>query len=243
MVLHMRGRRLVWLLCVLVVVASVLLSSLAADRRRPTDTAPSGAVPVVTVDAGHGGFDGGATAADGTQEKDINLAVALPMADFLRLCGVRVVMTRTDDEALCEEEGLRIRDKKRGDMKARLALFEEADLNVSIHQNAFSGTAYSGTQVFYTVNHPDAARLAQCVQSQVMTWLQPDNTRQIKSGNRDIYLLHKTTVPTILVECGFLSNIAECEALKSAIYQRQMAWALTGGVLQFLTTAQGGETG
>lgn len=188
---------------------------------------------VVTVDAGHGGFDGGAVAKDGTEEKDINLAVCLPLADVLRLCGMQVQMTRTADAALCEEEGLSIREKKVRDMGQRLALYEQADINVAVHQNMFGEAKYSGAQVFYSQNHPLSKALAAGVREAVYTRLQPDNTRELKSGGRDIYLLYKASKPTVLIECGFLSNAAELEKLQSAAYQRQMAFSVACGILSF----------
>ena len=239
MVLHIR-RGLVWALCALVVCASAVLSARWPPRRPTGATEAADAWPLVTVDAGHGGFDGGASAKNGTEEKDINLQVALPLGDMLRLCGVRVQMTRTADEALCEDERLPIRKKKVRDMQERLALFEQADWNISIHQNSFAGAPSSGTQVFYSANHPSSESLAQAIQSQVVSWLQPENSRAIKSGNRDIYLLYKTTVPTVLVECGFLSDPTECERLESAEYRQQLAWAIACGWMRCALASEGG---
>jgi len=239
MVIHIRRHHYAWVLCAVILAACVTASSLPVSVSR-TDSTTSF---VVTVDAGHGGFDGGATAADGTQEKEVNLQVALTLAQVLRLCGVQVTMTRTADEALCEEEGLRIREKKVADMKTRLAMFEQADANISIHQNSYSGATSCGTQVFYSANHPSSERLASAIRTRVIDDLQPDNHRPLKSGNRDIYLLYHTTVPTVLVECGFLSHPAECERLTSATYQQQLAWSIGMGVMQYISGEQGGTDG
>ncbi len=239
MILHVRRRWMASGLCAVVVCASAWLSVRWPIHRQVDQALLSEAMPTVTVDAGHGGFDGGASAADGTEEKELNLSVALPLRDMLRLCGVRVVMTRESDVALCEEDGLPIRKKKVNDMQERLALFEQADWNVSIHQNTFSGASSHGTQVFYSANHPASEPLAAAVQSQVVAWLQPDNTRPIKSGNRDIYLLYKTTAPTVLVECGFLSHPQECAKLKSAAYQRELAWTIASGLMRRITEEKG----
>lgn len=189
--------------------------------------------PLVTVDAGHGDFDGGAVAADGTEEKDLNLAVALPLSDMLRLCGCRVAMTRTDDTTLCADDSASIRERKVSDMKARLAMYEQADINISIHQNMFSKAIYHGAQMFYSTNDPASRVLAEAVREQIVTGLQPDNTRELKSGNRDIYLLYKTTRPTVLVECGFLSNAEELAALKTPTYQRRLAFAVASGMMRY----------
>ena len=241
MVLHIR-HGLVCALCILVVCASAVLSARWSSHRATGSIEAVDALPLVTVDAGHGGFDGGASAENGTEEKGINLQVALPLGDMLRLCGARVQMTRTGDEALCEDEGVPIRQKKVRDMQERLALFEQADWNISIHQNFFAGASSSGTQVFYSANHPSSEWLAEAIQSQMVSWLQPDNDRAIKSGNRDIYLLYKTTVPTVLVECGFLSNPTECERLESADYRQQLAWVIACGWMRCVTASEGGTT-
>ncbi len=204
-----------------------------------TQRAPS-LRPCVTVDAGHGGFDGGATAPDGTQEKTLNLAVAQPLGTMLTLCGWDVTMTRTDDTALSGENGS-IRERKVSDMNGRLELYEEADINIAIHQNMFSSPQSHGAQVFYSVNHPFSKSLAQSVREELVRSIQPDNTREIKAGNRTIFLLHKTTKPTVLVECGFLSNAAELKELQSEEYQQRMAFAVACGTMRYAAERGMGE--
>lgn len=228
----MRGLRQ-WggVLAVALICAAIFLGS-AHELTRPV-SGEAMRRPLVTVDAGHGGFDGGAVAKDGTEEKDINLAIALPLGDILRLCGMQVQMTRTADAALCEDEGLSIREKKVRDMGERLSLYEQADCNVAIHQNMFGAAKYHGAQVFYSQNHPLSKVLASAVREAVYTRLQPDNTRELKSGGRDIYLLYKASRPTVLIECGFLSNDAELRGLQSVEYQKKMAFCVACGVLNF----------
>lgn len=111
---------------------------------------------------------------------------------------------------------------------------EQATVTVSIHQNKFPQTQYSGAQVFYSANAEESALLARCVQTQVVSLLQPNNTREVKRGTADIYLLHHATRPMILVECGFLSNEAELAKLKNSVYQQQMAFAVATGILTYL---------
>lgn len=193
----------------------------------------------VVVDAGHGGFDGGAKAPDGTEEKTLNLCIARSAAVMLRVCGYEVVMTRDTDEGLQHTDDATIRAKKVSDMQARLSLYEEAQAVISIHQNMFAAQNCRGTQVFYSPNHPRSKVLATCVREKVLSQLQPDNTRELKAGNKEIFLLHKTTVPAILVECGFLSNPQELEMLKDDTYQRQLGFSIVCGMLQY--TAQGGS--
>lgn len=185
----------------------------------------------ILIDPGHGGADGGAVAIDGTAEKDINLKIGETLADFLRFLGVEVQMTRDADISLHSDDAHSIREQKVSDMKNRLKMYESSVMVVSIHQNKFPQTQYSGTQVFYSANHPKSKSLADAIRSSVIAVLQPENTRELKKGTRDIYLLNKTTVPAVIVECGFLSNEKELGKLKSAEYQQQMACVIACGVL------------
>ncbi len=196
--------------------------------------------PTVVVDAGHGDFDGGAVASDGTEEKALNLAIANDLCLLLTLCGFDVTPTRTDDTTLCEDNDASIRERKVSDTKARLALFEQADMNISIHQNMFGGAAYHGAQVFYSENNALSKLLGTTIREEIVRLMQPDNTRELKTGNRDIYLLHKASKPTVLVECGFMSNAKELGNLKDTAYQRQMAFAVSCGVMRYYAQKGGG---
>lgn len=198
-----------------------------AERRA---VVPIFSSPYIVIDAGHGGADGGAVAADGTEEKFLNLAVAQCLRDLLAVMGFRVGMTRTDD-VMIATEGTSLRERKVSDMRNRLARIEEADLAISIHQNKFPQTQYHGAQVFYSVNHADSCVLAESVRTQIITLVQPENTRALKTGDSSVFLLHRTTRPMILVECGFLSNTGELEKLKSSAYQQSIAFAIAAGTV------------
>ena len=214
-------------------VAFVFVVVLAVEQIAPAHVPGERSGPVVVVDPGHGGADGGAVGADGTQEKDINLAISLPLADMLRLFGCDVRLTRDSDVSIHDPEVTTLRQQKVSDMKNRLKLFEEADYAVSIHENKFTASQYFGTQVFYSANRPESQAIAESVRSRVVSLLQPENKRELKKGTKDIYLLHQTTRQAVLVECGFLSNEAEREKLKTADYQRQMALAIAAGLLDY----------
>ena len=114
-------------------------------------------------------------------------------------------------------------------MRKRLHLYNQASLVISIHQNHFSEPKYSGTQVFYSANHPDSTVLAENIRQSVVDWVQPQNKRELKRATDGVYLLYHTTTPAILVECGFLSNPEEREKLKMPAYQQQMAFAIAAG--------------
>ena len=189
--------------------------------------------PLVLLDAGHGGEDGGACGEDGTLEKDVNVAVTNALGELLTFCGCRVSYTRTDDRSI--GQGDTVRERKVSDMHARLTLYDAADLVVSVHQNKFGSASCRGAQFFYGAVSPESRVLAETMRTQFVTLLQPDNTRELKPGGDNVFLLYKTTSPAVLAECGFLSNPDELRHLKSDDYQRSVAFALAAGVLQYLS--------
>ena len=192
--------------------------------------------PKIIIDAGHGGFDGGATTKDGIVEKDINLNIALYLKDYLTFFGFDVLMTREIDEST-EDEGLTsIRSKKTSDLHNRMNIMSETDnaIFVSIHQNSYPVSKYSGAQVFYSKNFSsESSDLAQKIQENIVYYLQPENTRQIKPCGTSVYLIYNAVKPAVLVECGFLSNYEEAELLNSGDYQKKMANSIAIGILEF----------
>ena len=194
--------------------------------------------PTIIIDAGHGGFDGGATTDDGYAEKHINLKIALYLRDLLVISGYNVVMTRTEDISL-EDDGLStIRERKRSDIYNRMEIMENTDnaIFVSIHQNHYSSEQYWGLQVFYSGNFSQYSQpMAEAIQETVAELLQPDNNRQIKECGTSVYLMYNAKKPAILVECGFLSNQREAELLKTEEYQRQISFCIYMGLLEYFS--------
>lgn len=186
----------------------------------------------VVIDSGHGGIDPGKIAADGTLEKDLNLAIAFKLKEYLEASDVCVVMTRTSDAGLYDEDAS---NKKVQDMKRRIALMEEsaADFVISIHQNSYSDSSVRGAQVFYYTASQDSKVMAEKLQSILVEKIDPTNHRKAKA-NDSYYLLKKTSLPIVIVECGFLSNPQEAAHLKSEAYQDQLAWVLHLGILEYL---------
>ncbi len=216
---------------VIVSAAVIVVAAFGVTERRGV-SARANASPHVLIDAGHGGEDGGAEGADGTLEKDINLAIARPLGDLLQVMGYTVSYTRTED-TMVNATGGTLRERKVSDIKNRLSMIEQADMAVSIHQNKFPQTQYSGAQVFYGTGSADSQVLAAAIRASVLSLLQPENTRELKKDDGSVYLLKHATRPLVLVECGFLSNEAEREKLKQRDYQRQMAFAIAGGIFEF----------
>lgn len=188
----------------------------------------------VILDAGHGGFDGGAVASDGTVEKDINLKITLAAAKFLRQSGFNVILTRESDVSTDDVETEKISTRKKSDLKNRLNLMKDYKdaVFVSIHLNKFTTSAANGSQVFYSRSE-ESKRLGDCIQKSIVAKLQPENTRVNKLATSSTYLLYNATVPSVLVECGFLSNKSELEKLKDQDYQNKMAFSIYCGILEY----------
>lgn len=181
---------------------------------------------IVVIDAGHGGHDPGKVGVNDALEKDINLQIAQKVKKHLEKNGIQVIMTREDDV---------MEDTKLEDMKKRVALINEIKpaITVSIHQNSYSDASVKGAQVFYYTGSEVSKGAAEIMQQELRK-VDSGNTRQIKA-NDNFYMLKKTEVPTIIVECGFLSNSGEAEKLVSEEYQEQMAQAICSGVMTWIS--------
>lgn len=186
----------------------------------------------VVIDAGHGGDDPGKVGINGANEKDINLEIAELVKVFLEANDITVVMTRESDDGLYDADAS---NKKVQDMKRRIALIDETApaLTVSIHQNSYPEEYVHGAQVFYYSGSTQGKRLAESIQTELVGRVDPENKRQVKA-NDSYYLLKKTGIPIVIVECGFLSNGAEAEKLCSPGYQERIAWAIHIGILRYL---------
>ena len=180
----------------------------------------------IVLDAGHGGWDPGKTGTNGANEKELNLAVVEKLAEYLEQGGAEVILTRTSDDALG--------DGKRTDMaeRRRIANESDADILVSIHQNAFPSAKVRGAQVFYHNSSGNGKVLAECVQESLRHRVDGSNNRQAKE-NKDYYILRTTEIPAVIVECGFLSNYEEERLLNDAAYQEKLAWAIYCGILDY----------
>ena len=191
----------------------------------------------VILDAGHGGEDGGAVAPDGTAEKEINLIISNGVASFFELFGIPYVPVRTVDTSVCDPGLTSVRERKRSDILNRYALVNDTPdaILLSIHQNMFSESRYSGTQVFYAGHDESSKALATAIKNAVVPALQPENKREVKPSTNSIYLLYKAKTTSVMVECGFLSNENELRLLKSESYEAQMSYYIFKGLLSYVT--------
>ena len=186
----------------------------------------------IVIDAGHGGDDPGKIGINGTLEKDINLNIAHKLKVLLESQGYEVVMTRETGEGLYKPG---TKNMKVEDMHNRCEIISKAMpvFTVSIHQNSYPEEYVKGAQVFYYGHSKEGEALAKKIQNSLVLHLDPDNHR-VEKANESYYLLKKTPTPTVIVECGFLSNSEEAELLDTDAYQEKVAWAIMMGVSQYL---------
>jgi N-acetylmuramoyl-L-alanine amidase len=190
--------------------------------------------PVIILDAGHGGEDGGAVGIGGEIEKDINLALSLKLKRLFGITDFEVIMTR-DADMLLNSDGARRR--KASDLlnRVKVANNNPDALFVSIHMNKFPAERYSGLQVFYSPNNLDSANLADLIRTNNKEFLQPGNNREIKKGV-DMYVLENIKNCGILIECGFLSNREEAALLTTEEYQKKLARIIFASIAEFEKT-------
>lgn len=187
----------------------------------------------VVIDAGHGSPDGGAVGENGTLEKDINLDIALKLREIFENCGIRVVMTRTDDNAICDSDAETLHEMKVSDMKNRLDIINNsnADLFLSIHMNSFPNPTVSGLHVFYSRNHPEVADIAAAIQESISN-LTGSQAHSVKTASDTLYLMKNPIPPAILIECGFISNPNEEKLLNDEEYRSKIAFSIANAVIR-----------
>ncbi|MFD0716700.1 N-acetylmuramoyl-L-alanine amidase CwlD [Paenibacillus sp. GCM10027626] len=188
----------------------------------------------IAIDAGHGGADGGAVSKKGAVEKDLNLAIALQLRDYLQQAGAVVVMTREGDYDLAQEGTKKIGKRKTEDLLQRVKFVKErqANLFISIHMNSIPSPRWYGAQTFYYPNHPDNPLLASLIQDEIRRNLQ--NTERVAAKKEGVYVLKAIEdIPTTLVEVGFLSHPEEARRLIDADYQKKVAASIYQGILRY----------
>ncbi len=188
----------------------------------------------IVIDAGHGGSDPGKVGVNDALEKDINLSLALKLRDLLEQKKISVVLTRDSDAGLYPADAT---NKKASDMQKRCEIISDANpvFTVSLHQNSYPSPEVKGAQVFYYGQSTQGKLLAETLQESLVSRVDPENKRVAKA-NESYYLLKKTPTPTVIVECGFLSNPDEAALLLDDDYQNKLARAIYMGILKYLET-------
>ena len=185
---------------------------------------PMNMTPLVVIDAGHGGMDGGALGVRGVKESPLNLAVAKLVESRLIEKGYRVMMTRNDENALGKS--------KRADMQMRRKIMREDDVSVivSIHMNKFRDSSVKGPRVFYM----EGSKQGELLATQIVTTLcaSIEYPRRLAStGN--YFVLRESIAPAVIVECGFLSNASDAKKLQDPAYQQKLAEGIVNGLVAY----------
>ncbi len=192
------------------------------------------------IDAGHGGIFPGKVSNSGIEEKEINLAIASYLQTLLTESGSITVMTRTSDDDLvpAEQNDAKLIVRQRADLQARtnIAAASQADFYISIHCNSAPSATWSGAQTFFAPDDPESAALAQAIQRSLTSQLKNTNRQAIVRN--DTFLFEHLQIPSVIVECGFLSNDTEAALLNESAYQQKVAYAIYYGISDYLTTLE-----
>lgn len=225
----MKQKNVELIMAIVLILAAVLLSKNVVQITTNSKAMTKGYT--IIVDAGHGGNDPGKIGINGEKEKDLNLSIAKELQQQLTDKGIKVVMTREEDTGLYDENS---KNKKVEDMRRRCELIDKskADLTISIHQNSYHQGSIKGAQVFYYEHSNEGKKVAETLQESLVKHLDTSNKRKAKA-NDSYYLLRKTQTPTVIVECGFLSNAEEAEKLKTESYQKEIAKAIVEGIMDY----------
>jgi len=221
------------IILVLILLLTVLLY---CNKHLETGSLPT-TTKVIVIDPGHGGYDPGRPGFSGKDEKDINLAISLYLREYLEQSGSIVIMIREKDISLYEDDGSG-RRKKTIDMAKRKDIIKKNEPHalVSIHVNSFYQSRYHGAQTFYSLDNEESKQLATIIQEELIRVLGNDNKRQ-PQGKDDIFIIKGLDIPTVLIECGFLSNPQEEQKLNDPQYQQKVAWSIYVGLQRYFITS------
>ncbi|MDR7857665.1 N-acetylmuramoyl-L-alanine amidase CwlD [Tissierella sp.] len=193
---------------------------------------------IIVIDPGHGGVDPGAVSKNGVKEDEINLIIALKLKRLIEQSGGIVIMTRETDKGLYTSESKTLRQMKTEDLHNRKKLIDasESDVFISIHLNSFIRSTYYGAQTFYKEDSKESENFALTIQKELRNILDKENNRQPQHRD-DVFLLNEVSIPSVLVECGFLSNSKEEELLIDETYQEKIAWSIYIGLMNYFSQA------
>ena len=189
---------------------------------------------IIVIDVGHGGGDPGKVAVYGKDEKYLNLEVALKLKDLLEKSGAKVIMTREDDSGLYLNETDNMMWQKQGDMIKRRQIIQNSsgDMMISIHMNSYPDTSIFGAQTFYLKNDEESHKLGKLIQEELVEVSFKFNKREAKC-NSTYYILKENNMPSVVVECGFISNPEEEKMLNDSGYQEKLSWAMLKAIARY----------
>lgn len=231
------SRKLALTVSVMMIISGIVLAAVGGMEAFKTTEAVALQMEgkVILIDPGHGGIDAGASSGD-ILEKTINLDVANYLKGYIEQGGGVVYMTRLEDVNTADPNRPKGETQKMSDLKARKKNIEDykADIFVSIHMNKFQQSQYRGLQVFYDPHSEESKKLGESLQKAVQDVVKDGNTRKPKATGDSIYVLKGNSVPSVLIECGFLSNPEEAKLLNTPEYQKKLAWGIYIGIIRYL---------
>ena len=224
---------------ILFIIMFILISTFTYSiNKKKENTISTSSLPVsnkvVILDAGHGRPDEGASGSTGTTEESINLAITKKVQKLLEQSGSIVILTRSDENGIYNQDENSLRNKKVSDIKNRVKIGNEssADIFVSIHLNKIEQSQYYGWQTFFKQNNEQSKKLAQNIQQSLNESIQKENKREsLKISGK--YIIDHVEIPTSIVECGFLSNPEEEKLLQQDEYQSRLAWGIYTGIMNY----------
>lgn len=226
-------KRIIYILFVIIIALCYLFI-----KNHSEETILVSSLPVsnhtIILDAGHGNPDGGAESSAGVTEQEINLEIVIKLQELLEQSGSIVVLTRSDENGIYDTDKETIREKKVSDMKNRVEIGNESEgeIFVSIHLNKIPQEQYSGHQTFYQKNNEKSKELALFIQDNLNYSIQKESKREILPLTGK-YIMDNVKIPTVTVECGFLSNYSESQLLQKDDYQMKIAWGIYCGIMDY----------
>lgn len=218
---------------ILIIIIAAVLAVVGIKKYAARQTFSEANVKIV-LDAGHGEPDGGAVGVTGAVEKDINFDIVMKIDEILRSNGMDVILTRSTDSAIYDKDAKTIREKYLSDMRKRREIIRKsgADLFLSIHMNAFGDPTASGLHIFYDKQHGEIKRLAENMQEGISK-ITKAKTNCVQTVDERLFLMKNPVMPSILAECGFLSNPEEEQKLMDEEYRSKIAWAIAQEVVKY----------
>ena len=218
-------------------IISLILNLHSKIFYKPVNSKPLNRL-VILIDPGHGYPDGGAVGKSGIMEKDINFSLAKKLGEYFLCTGASVYYTRMDDNSVALSDGKKFSENlKSNDLRLRKEMADtyNADIFISIHMNNFQDSRYRGAQVFYDGFESESSILANYIQNSLIEIADKNNNRKEKNSSSNIFILKNAKIPSVLIECGFLSNEVEEAKLQTEEYQNVLAFSIYSGVMKYLS--------
>ena len=224
------SRKRIIFLCLTLIVGISYFSLFENTPSVPVSSTPVSS-HIIVLDAGHGYPDGGAVNESGVSESEINLKIIQKLQELLEASNCTVILTRSDENGIYDANAKR---KKLSDLNNRIDIINNSDANilVSVHLNKISQNQYYGWQSFYQKNNENSKNLANLIQSNLNYSIQKENKREILPIS-NIYLMDNSKIPSVIVECGFLSNPDDSVLLQTDSYQNSLAWGIYTGIMDY----------